>query len=93
MQRPGVRQSVSLSVCPVDRQQQRRLITTSKLSAGAACKLSIDLLPAPELSSKCGQRHVESRGARLNADLFVRVYECIYYECSMLLFNVVIDNL
>ena len=27
------------------------------------------VLQAPALSSKCGQRHVESRGTRLNTDL------------------------
>ena len=65
------------SVCPIDRQQQRRP-TGLLLSAGlcGGCR-SIDagaVLHAPALSSKCGWRHVESRRRRLNTDFFYQTH-------------------
>jgi len=48
--------SIRPSVCPIDRQQQRVCCTAPAL---------VHLQPA--LSSKCGQRHVESRGTRIGS--------------------------
>ena len=75
------RSRVRLSVCPIDRQQQRRaaglLLSAPRAGyvdrllhgAPAGCSRH-DVLQVPALSSKCGQRHVDSRCRRLNTDLF-----------------------
>jgi len=63
------------SVCPIDRQQQRQPagLLLSAMPAEdtdrqlqARCRRRT--AGAPALSSKCGQRHVDSRRRRLNTD-------------------------
>ena len=63
------------SVCPIDRQQQRQpaCLLLSAMPAEdtdrqlqARCRRRT--AGAPALSSKCGQRHVDSRRRRLNTD-------------------------
>jgi len=68
--------SVRPSVCPVDRQQQRRAAGLP-MSVGAGSRYRSIAAGAAYLSillqanSKCGQRHVESRRRRLSTELFV----------------------
>jgi len=68
--------SVRPSVCPVDRQQQRRAAGLP-MSVGAGSRYRSIAAGAAYLSillqanSKCGQRHVESRSRRLSTELFV----------------------
>ena len=63
------------SVCPINRQQQRRPegLLLSDLEAGGindSCgRAASAVVEAPALSNKCGQRHVESRRRRLNREL------------------------
>ena len=68
--------SVRPSVCPVDRQQQRRAAGLP-MSVGAGSRYRSIAAGAAYLSillqanSKCGQRHVASRRRRLSTELFV----------------------
>jgi len=59
--------SIRPSVCPVDRQQQQRAAGLLLRTRRAG---DIDRQQSTALSSKCGQCHVDSRGTRLNTDLF-----------------------
>ena len=65
--------SVRPSVCTIDRQQQRRaanlLLSSDACSRYRSTGSSIDSRRRP--SCGCGQRHVESRGTRLNTGLFL----------------------
>jgi len=77
---------VCQSVCPVDRQQQRREVGLLPSAARAA---DIDRpLRASQLSG-CGQRLVESRGTRLNTDLsatFCILFNTVCLSVSLSLF-------
>ena len=82
---PSVRPSIHPSVCPIDRQQQRwpASLLLSAQRAGNIDRQLRALAPrtscsqvqqqrrrSTALSSKCGQCHVDSRGTRMNTDLF-----------------------
>jgi len=82
------RVSVRLSVC------LSRRSTASAASGGrgdAAAVISIDscgravgaVQQAPALSSKCGQRHVESRQRRLDTDLVYTVSRVVFVLSSV----------
>ena len=62
------RSGVCLSVSPVDRQQQRR---AAGLLLSAPRAGDIGQQQATALGRKCGQCRVDSRGTRLNTDLFI----------------------
>jgi len=65
--------SVSPSVCPIDRQQQQW--PAGLLLSPRGQEILIDSCgrhaAGAALSSKCGQRYVDSRRSKLNTDLFV----------------------
>jgi len=56
--------SARSSVCPIDRQQQRR--AAGLLQAGRRRQISVDIYCA----AAGGQRHVVIRGTMVDADLF-----------------------
>ena len=79
MKRSGVRPSVCLSVCPVDGHQQR-CADGLLLSSGACSRhRSMAGTRRTRSNSKCGQRHVASRGTSLNTD----VLEVHYYDAML----------
>jgi len=71
MKRTSVRPSVRLSVCPIVRQQERR--------AAAACTAG-RRLQAPALSSKRGQRHVDSGRRRQTEHGVVQRYFLLLFS-------------
>jgi len=82
VERPSVRPSVCLSVClsdrwtvaaacdgfAVERPAGRKHLSIAS-GAGAAYQLQARRAACAALSSKCGQRHVDSRRRRLNTNL------------------------
>jgi len=73
----GVRQAVRPSVCLVSwidsSNSARRVCCCPKISIDSCGRVAGAVLQASALSSKCGQRHSDSRRRRLNTDLFYKL--------------------